>query len=69
LGTGHFVHPIIVSTVKRVEFVSHRMSYIVPRRHWCYIIVLNVHALSEEKCDYSKDSFMSRFSIVFQSKI
>jgi len=35
LGTGLFVHHRIVSAVKRVEFVSDRMSYIVLRGHRC----------------------------------
>jgi hypothetical protein len=43
LGTGFFVHKLI-SAIKRVEFVSDRMSYIVLRGHWCDITVLNVHA-------------------------
>jgi len=34
----------IVSAVKREEFVSDMMSYIVLRSRWCDIIVLNVHA-------------------------
>ena len=32
------------------------MSYIVLRGRWCNIIVLNVHAPSEEKSDDSEDS-------------
>ena len=57
MGTGFFVHQRIASAVKRVEFVSDRLPYIVLRGRWCNIIVLNVHAPSEEKSDEAKDSF------------
>jgi len=40
-----------------VDFVTARMPYTVLRGCWCNIIVLNVHAPSEEKSDDSKDSF------------
>jgi hypothetical protein len=46
-----------VSAVKRVEFVSDRMSYVVSRGLWCNIIVLNLHASTEEKSGDSKDNF------------
>jgi hypothetical protein len=51
------VHKIIISTVKRVEFVSDTMSYIILRGHWCHIIVLNVHAPTEDKSDDVKDTY------------
>jgi hypothetical protein len=46
-----------ISAVKRVDFESDRRSYIGLRVHWYIIIVLNVHAPSEEKSDASEDSF------------
>jgi hypothetical protein len=57
LGTGFFLHKRIVSAVKRVEFVNDRMSYIILRGCWFHIIVLNVHAPTEDKTDYVKDIF------------
>ena len=65
LGTGICVHHKIVSAVKRVEFVRGRVSYIVLRGRWCNIIVLNVHAPSEEKGDDSKDGFYEELEQVF----
>jgi hypothetical protein len=65
LGTAFFVHQRIVSAIKRVEFVSDRMSYIVLRGRWCNIIVLNAHAPTEEKGDDSKDSFCEELEGVF----
>jgi hypothetical protein len=46
------VYKRIISAVKRVKFVSDKMSYsvlvsrclIVVIRRWCYIIALNVHS-------------------------
>ena len=49
-----FVHHRIVLAVKRVEFVSDRLSYIVLRGRWHNIIVVNVHAPSEEKSDVQR---------------
>ena len=59
LGTGFFVHRRIVSAVKRVELVSDSLSYIVLRGRWRNIIVVNVHAPSEEKSDETKYSFLN----------
>jgi hypothetical protein len=57
LGTGFFIHKKIVSAVRRVEFVSDRMSYIILRGRWCNVIVLNVHAPCEDKGDDEMDNF------------
>ena len=65
LVTGFFVHQRIASAVKRIEFISDRVSYIDLRGRWCNIIVLNVHAKSEEKSDSSKDSFYEELEQAF----
>jgi hypothetical protein len=64
-GTRDFVHHRIVSAVKRVEFVGGGESHIVLRGRWCNIIVQNVHARSEEKCDDSKDSLYEELEQVY----
>jgi hypothetical protein len=51
--------------VKRVEYVSDRMSYIVLKGRWCHIIVLKVHAEIEDKNDDVKDSFYKEIKCVF----
>jgi hypothetical protein len=60
------VHKGIVSAVKRVEFVSDRMSYIILRDRWCDIIVRNVHAPTEDKIDDMKDSFYEELDKFFK---
>jgi len=65
LGTGFIVHRRIVSAVKRVEFVSDRLSYIVLGGRWHNTIVVNVHAPSGEKSEELKDSFYEELEHVF----
>jgi hypothetical protein len=48
VGTCFFIHKGLISAVKRAEYVSDRMSYITQRGHWRDIIVLNVHAPTED---------------------
>jgi hypothetical protein len=52
------VHKKIISAVKRVEFLSDRMSADIT-------IVLNVHAPREDKTDDVKDSFCEELERVF----
>jgi hypothetical protein len=41
------------------------MSYIILRGRWCQVIVLNVHAPTEDKTDDVKDSFYEEVECVF----
>jgi hypothetical protein len=66
LGTGFFVHKGIISAVNSVEFISDRMSYIIPRGRWCHIIVLNIHAPTEDK---TGDVKRVKRNIVLRSQI
>jgi hypothetical protein len=59
------VHKGTISAVKRAEFVSDRMSYIILRGIWFHIIVLNVHAPTEDRTDDVKDSFYEKLERVF----
>jgi len=51
--------------MKRVVFVSDRLSYIVLRGRWRNIVPVNVHTPSEEKSEESKDSFYEELEQVF----
>jgi hypothetical protein len=59
------VHKRIIAAVMRVEFVSDRMSYIILRCCWHHVIVLNVHAPTEDKIDDVKDSFCEELEHIF----
>jgi hypothetical protein len=43
------------------------MSYIILRGCWCVIIVLNVHAPTEDKTNNMKDSFYDEIERVFHN--
>jgi hypothetical protein len=59
------VHKEIISTVKMVEFVGDRMSYMILRGRLFHNIVLNIHAPTEDKTDEVKDSFYEELERVF----
>jgi hypothetical protein len=65
LGTGFFVHKRNLSAVRRVEFISDRMSYIKLRGRWCNIIVLNVHVTCGDTRDDVKGSLFEELGRVF----
>jgi hypothetical protein len=52
-------------SIKMTEFVSDRILYIILRGRWSDIIVLNVHASTEDKIDYMKDRFYEELEHVF----
>jgi hypothetical protein len=51
--------------LKRVEFVSNRMPYIIIKGRWCHIVVLNVHVPNENIIDYVKNCFYEELERVF----
>ena len=55
IGNRIFVHHRTVSAVKRVEFISDRVSRTVLGGRYCNIIVVNVHAQNEGEGDDSKE--------------
>jgi hypothetical protein len=58
-----YIKPI--SAVQKVEFVSNRMWYIILRGRCYDIIVLNVHAPTEDKIDDVKDSIYKELEHIF----
>jgi hypothetical protein len=48
LCTGLFVHKGIISVVNMVEYVSDRILYIIPKGHWCHIILINFQAPKDD---------------------
>jgi hypothetical protein len=65
MGKDFFVHKRIVSVIRRVEFISDRMSYILLRGHKCSFIVLNVHSRCEDKSDDVKYNFYEVLGRIF----
>jgi hypothetical protein len=51
----------------KLDLVSDKMSYIILRRCWCDIIILNVHVPREDKIDDMKDRFYEELEYVFDN--
>jgi hypothetical protein len=49
---------ILQTTHKKAEFLNDKMSYLILWGQWCNIIIVNVHALIEDKADHVKDVFI-----------
>jgi len=56
LETGYFVNKGNILTVKRLEFISDKMSYITLNGRWCDF-VLNVQAPTEDRNNDTKGRF------------
>jgi hypothetical protein len=59
------MNEIIISAVKKVNFVSDGMSYIKLSARWCHIIILNVLFPVENKVDDVKHSFYEEMECEF----
>jgi len=66
LRTGFLVHHRILSSVKRVDYVSDGISYIVLRGRWCNTIVLNVHTPRQAISYDSKHNSYEELEQVFE---
>jgi hypothetical protein len=64
LGAGIFVDHREISAVKRVEFVSDRMTYIVLRGRWCKIIFLTCMHQVRRKVMIQKSFFFNKLQQV-----
>jgi hypothetical protein len=53
------------SAIKKVKSVSDKMPYRILRDCWCDIIVLKVHAPTEDKINDMKDSYYEELYCVF----
>jgi hypothetical protein len=71
-GTSRRIHIFLLKGKKNhtsdIGFFVHRdmMSYITLKCRWCHIIVLNVHAPTEDKTDYVNDGFHEELTCMFE---
>jgi hypothetical protein len=54
----------ITESVKWLEFIDDWIRCTTPRNSWCHIIVLNLHAPTENKSDDTKDNFYEELECV-----
>ena len=65
METGFFIHKRIQPAVKKVEFISDMLSYLILRGRWCDIIIINVLPPTEYKEDLIKCSFCKKLGQTF----
>jgi hypothetical protein len=63
----NLVHKRIISALQRVRFVSDRMSYIILRGYLFHIVLLNVHAPTEDKIDDVRNSLYGELERLFNT--
>jgi hypothetical protein len=59
----------IISAVKRVKLIRIRMPYVIVRGHRCRVIVLNVHAPTEDAIDAVKEIFYEELQRVLDNSL
>jgi Ni,Fe-hydrogenase III large subunit len=64
-----FVHKRIIPAVKRVEFLSDMMSYIILRGRWCHFIALNIHGSTEVKTDDVRTASMMNWNVCLKNSL
>jgi hypothetical protein len=65
LGTVRFAHKGIMSEVKKAEFLSDRISYIILKGRWFDITVGKFHTPTEDKIVYVKDSCYEELESIY----
>ena len=66
-GTGFLVRRRICSAIRKVHFVSDRISYIILKGKLHDFVIVNVHGPTEDKDDKMKDEFYEELECVFDS--
>jgi hypothetical protein len=64
-GKGNKNHEFGIFLCIRVDFFRDRMLCIIVRGPWCHIIVLNIHAQTEDKIHDVKDNFCKEVEHMF----
>jgi hypothetical protein len=65
LGTGFAVNESIIHTVKNFEDVNPRISTITIKTNGLDMVIINVHAPTEEKGDDEKEEFYTTMEDVY----